>query len=145
MKETTTNCQACGQNPGTEDNHLVAKSATRSLDESIQQRPPQDYSVAQSVTKFSERTLQKSLQALLHEGFQPCEQSFLRVNQKNSPSWQVGKSPTELHKQQDLSTFSFVFFMEVYVKLVNHSVHGVKLVNYQLANCVSSFCLRVKM
>ena len=43
LKETTTNCQACGQNPGTEDNHLVAKSATRSSDESIQQSPPQDH------------------------------------------------------------------------------------------------------
>ena len=30
------------------------------------------------------------------------------------------------------------------VKLVNHQVHGVKLVIYQLAKCVNSFCLCVK-
>ena len=40
-------------------------------------------------------------------------------------------------------TFSFAFFMQVYVKLVNHPFHGVKLVIYQLAN-LNSFCLCVK-
>ena len=31
------------------------------------------------------------------------------------------------------------------MKLVNHPVHGVKLMIYQLANCVNSVCLCVKM
>ena len=35
--------------------------------------------------------------------------------------------------------------MQVYVKLVNHPVHGVKLVIYKLANCVNSFCSCIKM
>ena len=34
--------------------------------------------------------------------------------------------------------------MQVYVKLVNHPVYGVKLVIYQLAKSVNSFCLCVK-
>ena len=81
-----------------------------------------------------------SIMALWHAGFQPSEQSFLCINQINSRCWQVGKPPTELHKQHDLSTFSLAFFMKVYVKLVNHPVQEVKLVIYQLANCVNSFC-----
>ena len=86
-----------------------------------------------------------SFKALWHAGFRPCEQSFLCINKINSWSWQVGKSPTELLKQHDLSTFSFAFFIRVYVKLVNHPVLGVKLVIYQLADCVNSFCLCVNM
>ena len=35
--------------------------------------------------------------------------------------------------------------MQVYVKLVNHGVHGVKLMIYQLAHCVNSCGLCVKM
>ena len=76
------------------------------------------------------------IKALWHAGFRQCEQSFLCINKINLWSWQVGKSPTELLKQHDLSTFSFAFFIRVYVKLVNHPVHVVKLVIYQFCLCV---------
>ena len=60
LKETTSDCQTCGQNPTTENNHSDAKSAARSFDETMQQSPLQNHSVAQNVTEVSERTMQQS-------------------------------------------------------------------------------------